>query len=237
MRTVGDFKKAGLEFVEDDSGSNYCVFNVNAFNSMDHFNDGVPEFFEWRENTGERPSFNGLIDILLPNGDLKSAWNSKLDDWYWVSFNIRKWRPSLNQLSITTETPEEKEALDSMTEHKPAFTQAMADAGELPPVGSRLTLVKRTDSRRIDEFLNEEFTVIGATKSLNGKHVITWEHGVFGLCCGVYSPDYFKPVKSEREKAIDEIQDVVCSQGFLSKHEVSFQIAEALYNAGYRKTE
>ena len=52
---------------------------------------------------------------------------------------------------IPTETPEEKEALDAIEQKspydvgahcsgmdKPVFTQAMADAGELPPVGSRV---------------------------------------------------------------------------------------------------
>jgi len=41
--------------------------------------------------------------------------------------------------------------------------------------------------------------------------------------------------RTPKQKAVDEIQDVVCSQGFLSKQDVSLGIAKVLYDAGYRK--
>lgn len=54
--------------------------------------------------------------------------------------------------------------------------------------------------------------------------------------CICFREEMCYPVKSEKEKAIEEIVDIVCSQGFLSKNgTVSWEIANKLYEAGYRK--
>lgn len=94
---------------------------------------------------------------------------------------------------------------------KPIFTQAMADAGEFPPVGSKLTLFKKTHLKRIDEFLNEELTIIGVSSSLDGQRVITWEHEHIGLCCGVYLTGYFKPIdtRTDRKKMHEKIHSIM----------------------------
>lgn len=54
--------------------------------------------------------------------------------------------------------------------------------------------------------------------------------------CICFREEMCYPVKTEKEKAIDEMREVVCSQGFLSKNgTVSWEIAKKLYEVGYRK--
>lgn len=54
--------------------------------------------------------------------------------------------------------------------------------------------------------------------------------------CICFREEMCYPVKTEKEKVIDEMLEVVCLQGFLSKNgTVSWEIAEKLYEAGYRK--
>lgn len=54
--------------------------------------------------------------------------------------------------------------------------------------------------------------------------------------CICFREEMCHPVKTEEEKAIEEIVDIVCSQGFLSINgTVVWEIANKLYEAGYRK--
>ncbi len=229
MKTVGDFYNAGLEFVTGDEcdSSNGQMFS-NAWVKYSNENDAdfvncTPTKFAWRENTGDKPSFTGVIEVKWSDGCVEVIFVNQVNDW---GLNIEgdicveSWRPSLNQSAIQTETPEEKEAFNAMTESKPVFTQAMADAGELPPVGSRYTAS------------SSEFTSVAhGNNAVDDALVGKTDSGFIWI----HSQDECKPIKTEREKAIDEIQDVVCSQGFLSKMDVSFGIAEEIYNANYRK--
>ncbi|ULG01393.1 hypothetical protein phiA019_0046 [Aeromonas phage phiA019] len=58
---------------------------------------------------------------------------------------------------------------------------------------------------------------------------------MFGVCV-VFREEMCYPVKTEKEKAIEEIVDIVCSQGFPTKEgTASWAIASELYKAGYRK--
>ena len=58
---------------------------------------------------------------------------------------------------------------------------------------------------------------------------------MFGVCV-VFREEMCYPVKTEKEKAIEEIVDIVCSQGFPTKEgTASWAIANELYKAGYRK--
>jgi len=227
MKTVGDFYNAGLEFVMGDEcdGSDGQIFSkkwVEYSNENDaDFVNCTPTKFAWRTNTGEKPSFSGLIEFTY-NGEgceMQEFRHSNNINWSIV----KKWRPSLNQSTIQTETPEEKEAFEAMTESKPVFTQAMADASELPPVGSEFLITVAVDCF-------EEALMIA-------KHDhLAWVRFKDGSDEILNSSVWLtKPIKSEREKAIDEMQEVVCSQGFLAKMDVSFGIAEEIYNANYRK--
>lgn len=54
--------------------------------------------------------------------------------------------------------------------------------------------------------------------------------------CTCFREEMYYPIKTEKEKAIEEIVDIVCSKGFLSKNgTVSWEIANQIYEAGYRK--
>lgn len=254
MKTVGEFKDAGLVFVNGDgfiNGESTKLVLTDA-NSVCIASHAIVHSFAWRENTGVKPEFMGLIEVELKDGTVmhpkKSSelmWALKLSGFS-EPRSITKWRPSLNQpkkwpdnsrmdiigqngndglhydktakqveVIVNNNTPFSIELAEKggfsyefkakELDDKPIFTQVMADAGELPPVGSKLTLFKKTHSKRIDEFLNEELTIIGITKCLDVKDVITWDHEHLGLCCGVYLTEYFKPIdtRTDREKAID----------------------------------
>jgi hypothetical protein len=65
------------------------------------------------------------------------------------------------------------------------------------------------------------------------------EIAVFKTKAGVYrgvTRDFFRPIKSEREKAIQAMNPIICSQGmFSSDGDACKAISAALYDAGYRK--
>lgn len=111
-------------------------------------------------------------------------------------------------------------------ESKPVFTQAMADAGELPPVGMLVQIKSLNDPSPC--FINGSVIHV-----MHGE--VWYRDDKRGNCITFTDKLMFKPIKTEREKAIDEMQEVVCSQGFLAKMDVSFGIAEEIYNANYRK--
>lgn len=135
MKTVGYYKRAGLEFIcgdkVDDSADNIGIDIIPLSEDMaERCNEGKHGFylapvgeFAWRTNTGEKPSFSGLIEW---DGLTGARYINRVDELIWDN-DIVKWRPSLNQSTTQTETPQEKEAFEAMTESKPVFTQAMAD--------------------------------------------------------------------------------------------------------------
>lgn len=256
MKTVGYFKELGLELVEGDV-VDYSEANdgsdMRPLTSImaDRCNEGAYDFdlapiesFAWRENTGEKPSFNGLIDYVLKgevyNGNA-SIYTHHTDviDWreHCRSHQVVKWRPSLNQSTIQTEATEEKEEFEAMTEHKPVFTQAMADAGELPPVGS--TVLLEEDTGFYSDHRGEVFTskagepvdVIGyATRPDTNASLLTLFNGSgFVSIC----PNWIRPIKSDREKAIDEIFNV-CYPSKKPSELLSTALGK-IYDANYRK--
>ena len=69
MKTGGDFKRAGLVFVNFDEGEGYIIHEANSFNEDDYLDDRIPTSFAWRDNTGVKPEFNGAIDAIIGEGD------------------------------------------------------------------------------------------------------------------------------------------------------------------------
>jgi hypothetical protein len=134
MKTVGEFKKAGLVFVEGDCvlsitddhesedadlfiecvipeqrGANWLSIGENAYAHK----NWILKQFAWRENTGVKPEFNGLIDFTHKDGDeyFSQKVGSKFcDAWEFLGGGneIAKWRPSLNQPPIAE--PDTKES-------------------------------------------------------------------------------------------------------------------------------
>ncbi|WOZ57853.1 hypothetical protein ZP9_00039 [Shewanella phage ZP9] len=149
MRTVKDFENAGVEFVsgdkcKDDDG---CYTNGWVFYRSQVFDTCELTEFAWRDLTTKPDNAKFKIELDIYN---------------------HRWRPSLNQ---GEEWPDEQrvnaigqngndglhyentaqqfESLAINKQAKPVFTQAMADAGELPPVGSEVALRYKFDSKQI----------------------------------------------------------------------------------------
>ena len=113
MKTVGEFKKAGLVFVNGDV---YC----HKGSTLKTLADGITlKWFEldakalnatimgfaWRENTGVKPKFSGFIDFTHKDGTeyfSQKVGSRHCSEWGIVggANQIAKWRPSLNQPSV-----------------------------------------------------------------------------------------------------------------------------------------
>ena len=113
--------------------------------------------------------------------------------------------------STPTETPEEKEALDSIVNKPLVYTQEMADNGELPSVGMKVMLEEDTDffscaSGEIKTLKANDIVYVVAigNRSDNNAPVITLMKQGAGFC--TINPDYIKPIdqRTKKEKAIDE---------------------------------
>lgn len=148
MRTVKEFRNAGVVFVEGDEGVSFHVYTPSTINSCDSCHDkSNVEFFVWRDMATKPDNAKFKIELDIAN---------------------HHWRPSLNQ---GEEWPDEQrinaigqngndglhydntaqqfESLAIDKQVKPVFTQEMADAGELPPVGSEVALRYKFDSKQI----------------------------------------------------------------------------------------
>jgi len=240
MKTVGDFKNAGLVFVEGDEGNNYHIGAPLSFNSSCMWDYGVPESFVWRTNTGEKPEFVGKVEVKYKDGAVMIAHSGNImfdGVTRGLANPVVKWRPSLNQSTTQTETPEEKEAFEAMTESKPVFTQAMADAGELPPVGADTAFCWRS------EFEDESFHRTLKVIAYNEDKTQIWAHMDNNEHSNLYNLNRlkFQPIKSEREKAIDEMAQLDCRLSIDLEYNANEHASaivlhlERLYDANYRK--
>lgn len=227
MKTVVDYKKAGLVFVKGDVVDNSAPNDGSDMKPLssvmaERCNDGFYEFdlapiesFAWRTNTGKKPSFNGLIEYVTRDGLTATSPSGCVNFSVRVGGNlvVNKWRPSLNQLSIPTETPEEKEAFDAMSEHKPVFTQEMVDLGQAPLIGMMVKFPT-----------GEGEIALGADND--------------GVCIvidgGIYKRVAFNAIKpidtrTPKQKAIDDLADII------GRNDDPTKCAEAIINAGYKK--
>lgn len=110
MKTVGEFKKAGLVFVKGDTckeqkGTTYVAGRWIEYENQgdDDWIDDIVIEFSWRENTGVKPEFSGAIDAIIGVGDDSEQIEcAPIDGFSWDldhSYPTVKWRPSLNQPS------------------------------------------------------------------------------------------------------------------------------------------
>ena len=108
---------------------------------------------------------------------------------------------------------------------KPKVDNSWHERGELPPVGCECEFCNSDDEW--DDWLRSVFVGFDST----GNGVVS----VFGDDKGVLwissNPDDFRPLRTEREKAIDEMANLIAKSVFGS---AKCQ-AEKLYDAGYRK--
>lgn len=99
--------------------------------------------------------------------------------------------------------------------------------GELPPVGEVCLYV-------VSDRCSAEVEITAHAK----LGLCFVEIGKSGECYVSKTAELhrFRPIRTEREKAIDEMVDVICDNGFLSKDGTeSKRIANRLLDAGYRK--
>lgn len=228
MKTVGDYKKAGLAFVDGDVMMDQPLSSGGAdlLNTSDSWDiDDTIEHFEWRTNTGVKPEFNGVIELehrggtqkyVEPIGDYYSRdWSLEQDDG-----DITRWRPHIDK----RESPYDVGAHCSDAS-KPVYTQAMADSGELPPVGSECLLHLAFVTYRA------EVTYIGSGVGCF-KRLPDGKEFSFSVC-----DTSFKPIQTEREKAIDKAALLIASKDVLhNQYPEALIIAGMLYDAGYRLT-
>ena len=127
LKTVNDYNDAGLVFDDGDAfettsgpsnGFTETAQGVHIDNSW------IPIKFAWRNNTGVKPDYKGMIEIKFRDGQIMSGFNFHTDGWALGEDNdITQWRPLIKP-NLTS--PD-----------KPTYTQVMCDAGELPPIGAR----------------------------------------------------------------------------------------------------
>ena len=110
MKTVKDFRDAGLVFVSDDIvgglSGDHCSVPVRMLvpqGSTKPLDAWAIREFAWRANAGEKPSFKGNIDIVTSG---ESAYTGLSTSFRWDAsdskHSIIKWRPTL----IQSRTPE-----------------------------------------------------------------------------------------------------------------------------------
>ena len=114
------------------------------------------------------------------------------------------------------------------------------ERGELPPVGCECVWV---DESGVDCPAGVRYPDVGEVVSVRahadtpGGDVIaifTWESGGDGLrVAASRMPEDFRPLRTEREKAIDEMFQAAFSIG----SEINAETIGALYDAGYRKVK
>ena len=102
---------------------------------------------------------------------------------------------------------------------RPVFTKKMADAGESPPVGCSV-------------LVGDNSGKVMLSKDVHGLVVV--EVKGFWLLARVSE---CKPLPTERDLTTSDLQDIIASQGHLSKANITDQIANLIYDAGYRKSD
>ena len=102
---------------------------------------------------------------------------------------------------------------------KPVFTKEMADAGELPPVGS-MVLCKDFE---VEVVLGDDNLGVMVVSSKGTWHKVS-KHDI-------------RPILTERDIITNDMQDIISSQGHLHVGNITQQMADLLYDAGYRKSD
>jgi len=236
MKTVGDFKKAGLVFVKGDntiesdgsSSKDYIDFDYDgSFNKNNYFDCSPIESFAWRENAGVNPEFKGLIEFTF-NGEgceMQEVRNANNINWAIV----KKWRPSLNQ---PKRSPYDVDAHVSGEKVKPVFTQEMADAGELPPAGSvflycNLRNPKASDWREVESKYTDDDCMFFKGKS-GVRGFVSKEDMAYPIC---------KPIdtRTPKQKAVDEMVSIAIDSSDDIAKSIIYEACVKLVSAGYRK--
>jgi hypothetical protein len=205
MLTVKEFKDLGGEFVIGDE------FEAIENKSPTTVTRKVAEIF----NDGRFPNVVILSFAWRPLNTLPDNPKFKHE----VNTTQHQWRPLLDQSSVKP------------SDDKPVFTQAMADAGELPPVGSK--------------FLHKGHAVLCISTTEHDGGVVTFRGLTQGngpdIACCWNNKSWVKPIlipldqRTPKQKTVDELDahlnDIQCIKSSTQRHAV----AVILVNLGYEK--
>ena len=127
---------------------------------------------------------------------------------------------TVNSYVITRqEWQQERDKMSS----KPEVDNSWYERGELPPVGCECLI------------LNGEAVMIVSHGSISGIPVAFYPYGVSGLYSAAPSSS-FRPLRTEYEKAIDSLIEIICAGGELSKDgRAAREIAERIHDSGLLK--
>lgn len=186
MKTVKHFKDLGLVFVvgdrcKDRFGNEYgrggWVSEVNGDSSSRWSGDEVTKF-AWRKNTGEAPEFRGEVELRGGATGAVTSWgaNWQIDG---SDGEILFRRPLLTQ-------PKQQE--------KPIYTQEMADAKALVPVGAEYRLSNGSVYLCVAHHCKGGIIGEGSSKVMANHH-----HCIHDIL----------PLKTQRDIEIDLIKELV----------------------------
>jgi hypothetical protein len=268
MRTVKDFREAGLVLVGNDvvdgiTGDPKSLgFTINEIDENRGYTLGkgrdvwTMRQFAWREYDGVIPSFNGKVEFMPINSEVIQSVHAGL--LYWG--HVKKWRPLINQpVTATTETPEEKEALDKIFGADSApieaiaplkFFNAMIDGYvDIMKLECKRDITGKWEVEEAKPTYTQEMANHGIKPLIGMDVYISYPKGSYDCLILGYHGDYvwfegmgiyrtirvdkcdFKP--TARELAIADLVKVLEEA---AKHGEDYAIdAAAIYDAGYRK--
>tara|TARA_R110001606_G_scaffold385158_1_gene548513 strand:- start:12945 stop:13838 length:894 start_codon:yes stop_codon:yes gene_type:complete len=116
--------------------------------------------------------------------------------------------------STLTETPEEKEALDSIVNKPLVYTQEMADNGELPSVGMKIKLQYNQFSQPIEcelLFISDQYMIAKKDNFEQHYHRGTWK------------PEPIE-TRTKKEKAIDDMVEQLTMEGIVTYDNIILKI-------------
>jgi len=232
MYTVKQWRELGVDLIIGDKlDCNTCQIQENWYIEK-YLNDGLAdtscvEFFSPRKNKGVQPVPNGIMVEIEYNKHWNKGANAyEAGSLNWADPLLTKWSPSQYQPLIDGIVKEHKDQLAihkalAVNVQRQIFTQAMADNGELPPVGSEC-LAMVDSSKKFKKYVVMYITNCGSM-------VLRRIESKIDLIVDIDSCE-FKPAdtRTDREKAIDEMFEDAKVQG-------SKGAFERLYDAGYRK--
>ena len=225
MKTVKEFKDAGLVFVNNDiigcvtsdtDSGGITIGDATGNGELPIHNAWNVREFAWRENTGEKSAFIGAVECV---SEFNHKGETNMTKLVWNP-NIKKWRPSLVEpLEILPETPEEKEALDKIfgADSAPVGCPVRSDAETAKQMLDGLDKLKPVYTQAMAD--NGERAPAGSVVMVGDTHYELIKYVVrgnikFPLCVEVvgmssymFNADELKPIytRTSKEKAIDNL--------------------------------
>jgi hypothetical protein len=213
MNTVKEFNSAGLIAVKGDyighptkancTEKMVYVAEPEYIMAANEYKDYSFKSFAWRTNTGVKPEFNGEIECLTSNGCYRFAYTTYVNfgDSHGGKPIVIKWRPHLAQSKQTVFDVDAH--VSDASKVKPVFTQAMADAGELPPVGSDFKVDGDQDCD--DGYCHMRCVAHHIDGGVIGQDDLA---RMFWILTGAIPID----TRTDKEKAVDEMMKIIDDQ-------------------------